>query len=109
MHNPLDVAMVILSIASFILVAWMMIQTTKKLLAKTYARHVALHPEGNLRVTCWNYDEGKSEILSIQTTLPLHKRDAVIRAVRMWGIVRHKPIIEVAESSPKGEIFFRTY
>jgi hypothetical protein len=101
--------MVLVSVASFILVAWMVYRTTKIQFAKLYARKVSISNEGNLRVVTWNYGKGMTEIVKIHTSISLDNRDAVVRAVRMWGIVRRKSIIEVAVAAPKGEIFFRTY
>ena len=109
MHNPSDMAMVIVSLASFILVAWMLLRTTKIQLAKIYSRKMSLSNEGNLRVVMWNHSEDKTEVVKIQSLISLDQRDAVIRAVRMWGIVRQKSIIEVAAGAPQGEIYFRTY
>lgn len=109
MHNPSDMAMVIVSIASAILVGWMILNTAKMQLAKLYSRNVSVSNDGNLRVVVWNQSEDKTEIMMINSLISLDNRDAVIRAVRMWGIVRRKSIIEVAVAAPKGEIFFRTY
>lgn len=101
-----DVAMCILTGLLFLLVVGMLLNTFKRLFAKAWARKVSVCQDGDLKLVVWNNSHGKSETITAKAGVK--GNDAIIRAVRMWGIVRRKPIIEISIPS-KNETLFRTY
>lgn len=104
-----DVAVAIMSGLAWLGVMIMFYTRVLRLLAKIPARKVTQANEGNLKLVVWKDSTNRSETVTVNTTIPLTNSDAVIRAVRMWCIVRRKRVIEIAEQGGENRVLFRTY
>jgi hypothetical protein len=104
-----DVAVAIIAGMSWLTVMVMLYSRVVRLLAKIGARRVTQSKEGNLSLVVWNNVHNRTERIQVNTTLPLNKDSRIIRAVRLWGIVRRKSIIEIAEQGGENRVLFKTY
>jgi len=103
-----DVAVLCISGTAYLLLLIVFYYKIKRMYAKVLARKVSQTEGGNLDIVVWNDTHGRTEYLSVDTCIPLEKSASVIRAVRMWGIVRRKSIIEIKDVNAS-KILYRTY
>lgn len=103
-----DVDVAVIAGMVYLLVLIMFYYKVKRIFAKILARKVSQTQGGNLDIVVWNNVHNRTEYLSVDTCIPLEKSQSVIRAVRMWGIVRRKSIIEIKDVNAS-KILFRTY
>jgi hypothetical protein len=101
-----DVTLCFIAGVMVLLVAGVLLDTFRRLVAKAWARKVSVCQDGDLKLVVWNKRLGKSETITAKVWVKGNA--ATIRAVRMWGIVRKKTIIEISIPS-KNETLYRTY
>lgn len=107
--DVIDVSLAIGTGLAWLMLMVMLYSKIVRIGAKIGARKVTQAKEGNLKLVVWNDVHNRTERLQVNTTLPLTNDTRVIRAVRMWGIVRRKSIIEIAEQGGENRVLFRTY
>lgn len=103
-----DVAVAIMACMGWLFVAGMFLSTAHRMYAKLWARKIKASDKSNLKLVVWNEVKDVTETLMMFTEIPMAQHNAIIRAVRMWGIVRRKAIIEITLTEKK-ETIYRTY
>lgn len=103
-----DVAAAIIAGMGWLLVTGMFLSTAHRLYASLWARRIKASDKSNLKLVVWNEVKDVTETLMVFTEIPLAQHSAIIRAVRMWGIVGRRAIIEITLTENK-ETIYRTY